>query len=58
MSSAEVFVDNPSSNDTLNEFLIFANNGGDVSTPNILDVPGTVTARQGRAWRVEEETST
>ncbi len=58
MSSAEVFVDNPSSNDTLDEFMIFSHNGGSVTTMNTIDVPSGVTARQARAWRVEEETST
>ena len=58
MSSAELFVENPSSNDTLNEFLIFANDGADPTAVNTTDIPAAVTARQGAAWRVEEETNT
>lgn len=58
MSSAEVFVDNPSSNDTLDEFMIFSHDGSSVASMNTTDVPSGVTARQARSWRVEEETST
>ena len=57
MSSGEILVDTPSSNDTLNEFLIFAHEGTDPSVPNYVDVPVSYTARQGRAWVVEEENS-
>jgi len=58
MISAELIVDNPNSNDTENEFLIFANDRWTVDAPNTVDIPSGITARQWKAWRVEEETNT
>ncbi len=54
MYSAELFIDNPSSNDVLNETLTFGNDGGAVGTPST-QVPVGYDARQGRAWRVDED---
>ena len=55
-ASGGLTINNPSSNDTLNEFLIFAHNDtADNTISN--NAPAGTTIRQERAWYVEEETS-
>jgi len=54
MQSSELTVDNPSSNDTVDEFLSFASNSSPV-TAFATDVPVWVTKRQEKTWRVDED---
>ncbi len=56
-ASSQVTINNPTSNDTENEFLIFAHN--DISGEQLsTNIPVGTTIRMDRVWRVEEETNT
>lgn len=56
-ASGGLTINNPSSNDAFNEFLIFAHNDTADNTIT-LNAPAGTTIRQERAWYVEEETNT
>ncbi|MFK7920895.1 MAG: LamG-like jellyroll fold domain-containing protein, partial [Bacteroidia bacterium] len=56
-SSSQVTINNPTSNNTANEFLIIAHN--DIPSDQLSNnIPSGTTIRLERVWRAEEETNT